>query len=356
MMFGATQHLTESERTMNEISVVGVDLGKSVIHVHGADARGKPLFQRAMRRNGFERFMAKLAPCTVGMEACSGAHHWARVLRRHGHEVRLLPARYARAYVKTNKNDWRDAEALVEAMSRPTMRYVPEKDIEAQAWQMVHRVRSRLVRQRSAVANQARGFLAEFGVVFAPGLGTLRRRLPQVVEEAANELPGRARGLLWGLYEELRALDERVAALDEELEAHGREEPLCQRLREVPGIGVVTASALVAAVGDARQFASGRDLAAWLGLVPKQYSTGGRTVLGGISKRGDRYVRTLLIHGARAALARVNERSDPRLRWAEALRARRGHNIAVVALANKLARAAWVVLSREERYRAAAAG
>ncbi len=340
---------------MSEISVVGVDLGKNVIHVHGADERGKPLFQKALRRNRFEQFMANVGPCTVGMEACSGSHHWARVMRSHGHEVRLLSPRYARAYVKTNKNDWRDAEAIVEAMSRPTMRYVREKPVEAQAWQMVHRVRRRIVKQRSALASQARGFLMEFGVFIARGIGVLRRRLPEVLEDGANELPGRARRVLHELYEELCALDERVAALDVELEEHGREDPLCQRLREVPGIGVVTASALVAAVGDARQFSSGRDLAAWLGLVPRQHSTGGRTVLGGISKRGDRYLRTLLVHGARAALARVNENSDPRLRWAAALRARRGHNVAVVALANKLARAAWAVLSRQEPYRGAMA-
>jgi len=337
---------------MKNSSVVGIDLGKNVIHVHGADSNGKPLFQKALKRNRFERFMANLGPCTVGMESCSGAQHWARVLTRQGHEVRLLPARYVRAYVKTNKNDWRDAEAIVEAMSRPTMRYAAQKSAEAQSVQMLHRVRNRVVKQRSALANQLRGFLAEFGIVVAIGLSSLRRRVPEVVEDAENELPARARSLFWGLYEELRGLDARIDELDMQLEAHCKSDPLCQKLRAIPGIGVVNASALVATVGDGRQFASGRDLAAWLGLVPRQHSTGGRIQLGGISKRGDRYVRTLLIHGARAALARAASSTDPRVRWADQLRRRRGHNIAVVALANKMARLAWVVLSRDEDYRA----
>lgn len=340
---------------MAELSVVGVDLGKNMMHVHGADARGKPLFRKALRRRQFERFMAQLAPCVVGLEACAGAHHWARVLRGHGHQPRLLSARYVRAYVKTNKNDWRDAEAIVEAMSRPTMRYVHEKTPEQQSMQMVHRVRQRVVGERTALANQLRGFLSEFGVVVAVGLASLRRRLPEVLEDADNEIPASARALFARLYEELVELDSRVRELDESLERHGDGDPLCRLARSVPGIGVVASSAIVACVGDARQFDRGRALSAWLGLVPRQHSTGGRARLGHITKRGDRYLRTLLVHGARAVLGRGRE-DEPLVRWARALRARRGHNIAVVALANKLARILWAVLSRREPYRAALSG
>lgn len=337
---------------MSKITRMGIDLGKNTFHLCAMDRRGRVVMTKQFRRRGLERFLDGHEPCLVGMEACGGAHHWARRLRALGYDARLMSAQFVKAYVKSNKNDWRDAEAICEAVGRPTMRFVPVKTVEQQSVQHLHRARSLAVGQRTALANQMRGFLFEYGLVVRQGLGALRRRVPELVEEAGNGLPLSMRELLTREREELVRLDERVKEFDAQLDALAREDERCRRLQTIPGIGPKVASALVAAAGDGREFASGREFAAWLGLTPRQRSTGGRTVLGGISKRGDRYLRSLLIHGARAALRAAAKREDRRSRWAVSVHARRGANIAAVALANKNARTAWALLVREHHYRA----
>ena len=338
-----------------KITRVGIDLGKSAFHVHAVDRRGQVVVERRLTRRALSRFMAELEPCVVGLEACGGAHYWARELRGMGHDTRVMSAQFVRPYVKSNKNDFRDAEAICEAVSRPSMRFVPVKSVEQQDLQHLHRVRAQAVAQRTALANQVRGFLLEYGIVVAKGLGHLRRRLPEVLEDADNALSGMMREMLWELGEELRHLDERVGRFDTRVRELSRATPACQRLERIPGVGPVVATALVAAVGDGSAFGNGRELAAWVGMVPRQRSTGGRTVLLGISKRGDRYLRSLLIHGARAALRGASRRTDRRSQWALAVQRRRGTNVATVALANKTLRTAWAVLTREADYEAKAA-
>ena len=335
---------------MNKITRMGIDLGKNQFHVCAMDRTGRVVVHKEFTRRGLEKFVRAHEPCLVGMEACGGAHHWARMLRSMGYDARLMSAQFVKAYVKSNKNDWRDAEAICEAVGRPTMRYVPVKTVEQQSIQHLHRARSRAVGERTALANQIRGFLFEYGLVVRQGVWALLRRVPELVEDADNGLPMAMRELLTREREELVHLDERVKEFDAQLDALAREDERCRRLQTIPGIGPKVASALVAAAGDAREFGSAREFAAWLGLTPRQRSTGGRTILGGISKRGDRYLRSVLIHGARAALRAAANREDRRSRWAVSVQGRRGANIAAVALANKNARTAWAVLRRELDY------
>ena len=335
---------------MSKITRMGIDLGKNTFHVCAMDRAGHVVLEKRFTRRGLEKFARAHEPCVVGMEACGGAHHWARTLRGLGYDARLMSAQFVKAYVKSNKNDWRDAEAICEAVGRPTMRYVPVKTVQQQSMQHLHRARSLAVRQRTALANQMRGFLFEYGLVVRQGIRALRRRVPELVEDAENGLALSMRELLVRECEELVHLDERVKEFDAQLDALAREDQRCRRLQTIPGIGPKVASALVAAAGDAKEFGTGREFAAWLGLTPRQRSTGGRTVLGGISKRGDRYLRSLLIHGARAALRAAAKREDRRSRWAVSVHARRGANIAAVALANKNARTAWALLRREHDY------
>ena len=340
---------------METISALGIDLGKSVFQVHGVDAVGRTVIERRFTRQGLRVWLLRLKPCLIGMETCSGAHHWGRWLHKQGHEVRLMNPKYVKAYVKTNKNDARDAQAICEAVTRPSMRFVPIKAIEQQEVLMLHRVRSRLVADRTALANQVRGFLLEFGIVVNQGIRVLRRRLPEILEDAQNELGDEGRMLLAELREELVALDTRVAELDERVERQSQSDECCRRLQDVPGIGPLTASALVSTIGDPHHFSSGRHLAAWLGLVPRQDGTGGKIRLFGISKRGDRYLRTLLIHGARAALRTAGRRQDLHARWALRVEERRGRNVAIVALANKMARIVWALWAKQQPYAVACA-
>jgi transposase len=288
------------------------------------------------------------------MEACSSAHYWARELSKLGHDVRLMAPQFVKPYVKSGKNDANDAEAICEAVGRPNMRFVGIKAIEQQVIQVEHRIRARLVKSRTALSNEIRGFLAEFGIVVAVSIGKLRKALPELLEDGENGLPGDFRVLLARLGEELRTLDDSIAAYDARIARTAREDERIKRLLEVEGIGPIVAGALVAAVGDGTQFNKGRDMAAWLGLTPKQHSSGGKTRLGRISKRGDKYIRMQLIHGARAALYATKNKEDGRSRWVKNLAARRNKNIATVALANKNARIAWSILSRGETYRKAA--
>ena len=329
------------------ITQVGVDLGKSGFHIHAVDRRGKVVVEKRVTRRSLARFMRELEPCLVGLEACGGAHHWARTFRAMGHDARLMSPQFVKAYVKSNKNDFRDAEAICEAVSRPTMRFVPVKSVEQQDLQNLHRIRSQAVANRTALANQVRGILLEYGIVVAKGIAHLRRRLPDVLEDADNGLGGSMRELLAELGEELRRLDERVGQFDARVREVSRASAACRRLERIPGIGPLGSTALVAAVGNGSEFKNGRELAAWAGVVPRQRSIGGRSVLLGISKRGDRYLRSLFIHGARAALRCAARREDRRSQWAVDVQRRRGTNIATVALANKNLRTAWVLLRQD---------
>jgi transposase len=336
------------------ITRIGIDLAKQVFQIHGVDSVGKVVIKKQLKRHQMLAYFAKLTPVLIGMEACGGAHYWARELTKLGHEVKLMAPQFVKPYVKSGKNDANDAEAICEAVSRPNMRFVTTKSMEQQVMQAEHRIRARLVKARTALSNEIRGLLAEFGIVIAPTIAALRRAIPEILEEAENGLLLPFRRLLAQLGEELRMHDDHLRIYDQCLAAHAKADPRIKRLLAVEGIGPVVASALVATVGDATQFNKGRDMAAWLGLTPKQHSSGGKSCLGHISKRGDRYVRTLLIHGARSALKAAEKKADGRSRWVTSLAQRRNKNIATVALANKNARIAWAILSKVETYRMAA--
>jgi transposase len=333
-----------------QITTVGLDLAKNVFQVHGASAHGKAMLRKKLRRDQLMPFFANLPPCLIGMEACGGAHHWARKLQQFGHTVKLMAPQFVKPYVKSNKNDAADAEAICEAVSRPTMRFVPVKNVEQQAVLALHRVRQGFVKARTAQANQIRGLLAEFGLVIPQGINHLADRVPQLIEDASNELPGSFRQLIQRLMEHLRVLDQQVDDLDVQIKAWHRANEASQRLEQVPGIGPLTASALAATAGDAKNFDNGRQFAAWLGLVPKQHSSGGKATLLGMSKRGDAYLRTLLIHGARAVIYRAMQKNDPDS-WLVKLIARRNVNVAAVALANKTARIVWALLAHQREFR-----
>lgn len=334
-----------------EIRFVGIDLAKRSFHLYGADARGERVLSKKLTRARLPGFIAQLPACTIGMEACGSAHHWARTFRAYGHEVRLIAPQFVKPFVKSNKNDAADAEAICEAVQRPNMRFVAVKRIDQQDIQALHRMRSLVVGQRTALVNQTRGLLLEFGIEVAQGRAALQRRLPEIVEDAENGLSERFRGELHQLYEELRHLNERVAHYDTQIEQIAQDNLQAQALMQLPGVGAKGATALLAAVGeDPGLLKNGRGLAAWLGLVPRQHSTGGKDRLLGISKRGDVYLRQLLIHGARSVLRFAERKDDPLSRWATALKARRHPNVAAVALANKLARIAYAILTSGEAY------
>ena len=285
-----------------KVTTIGIDLAKEVFQVHGVDEHGKAVLKKCLKRAQMSAFFANLPPCLIGMEACGSAHHWARKLQAHGHTVRLMPPQFVKPYVKTNKNDAADAEAICEAVARPNMRFVPIKDTEQQGILAVHRARQGFVRARTAQGNQIRGLLAEYGIVIPQGIHNIAKRLPGILEDADNGLPGIFRQLVQTLGEHLNQLDQQVDELGEVILAWYKENEDSRKLAEIPGIGPITATALVATIGDAKGFANGRQMAAWMGLVPRQHSSGGKQVLLGISKRGDVYLRTLMIHGARAVV------------------------------------------------------
>ena len=334
-------------------TTIGLDIAKNCFQVHGVDAHGKTTLQRQLRRAEVLTFFANLPACLIGIEACGSAHHWARKLGGLGHQVKLMPAQFVKAYVKANKNDARDAEAICEAVARPNMRFVAVKTVAQQELLMLHRVRQRLVMERTAKANQLRGLLGEFGIVVPQGLHRLRRVMPEILADAENGLSCRLRERFSHLFSHLRELDASISEWERQIVAWHRESPLSQRLDKIPGIGPLGASALVASIGDIRTFKSGRQLAAWLGLVPRQDSSGGKTRLLGISKRGDRYLRTLLILGARSVLRQMQRHPARAAQsWLERLTARSHPHIAAVALANKSARIAWALLAHEREYQA----
>jgi transposase len=335
-------------------TTLGIDLAKQVFQLHGVDAHGHVVMQKRVSRSKLRDTIAQLPACVIGMEACGSAQYWARELQQLGHTVKLISPQFVKPYVKGNKNDSRDAEAICEAVSRPHMRFVPLKTVESQDIQAIHRMRSRLIKERTALVNQIRGLLAERGIVIAQGITRLRKQLSVIVEDLENELTPLSREVMRELYEELVALDERVTRADALVQRVFTQSAPCQKLAQIEGVGPVVATALVAAVGNAQEFANGRHLAAWLGLVPRQCSTGGKERLLGMSKRGDRYLRTLLIHGARATVHWARRKTDARSRWIRSVEQRRGKNIAAVAIANKNARIAWVLLTRDAEYRKAA--
>ncbi|MGJ9420783.1 IS110 family transposase [Massilia sp. CMS3.1] len=333
-----------------KITTIGIDLAKNVFQIHGVDAHGKAVLKKQIKRDEMAVFFANLAPCLIGMEACGGAHYWARKLQSHGHTVKLMAPQFVKPYVKTNKHDAADAEAICEAVTRPTMRFVPVKHVEQQSVLALHRARQGMVRARTAQANQIRGLLAEFGLVVPQGITHLYQRVPLLLEQAKDELPGLFRQLIQRLLAHLKVLDRQVDEMELEIQMWQRSNPLSRKLEKIPGIGPLTASAMVASVGDAKSFHNGRQLAAWLGLVPKQHSSGGRPTLLGMSKRGDCYLRTLLIHGARAVIYAL-KRKPPTTGWLANLLARRDKNIVAVALANKNARIIWALLAQDREFR-----
>jgi transposase len=334
-----------------KIATIGIDLGKSTFHLVGFDAGGRIVARKRCSRGQLIRFMVTLPPCHVGMEACSGAHLLGRQLLEQGHDVHLMPPQYVRPFVKSNKNDFIDAEAIAEAVQRPTMRFVPLKTPEQLDLQAFHRVRERLVTRRTALINQLRAFLFERGLVLRQGRTHLARVLPGVLNEPTPALSERMHTLLDALWAEWKALDAEISRTTREIETLAAYDPTCQRLTGIPGIGPVIATALVAAIGTGAAFTKGRDFAAWLGLVPQQHSTGGKPRLLGISKRGNSYLRRLFVQGARSILLHTDPARHAFGPWLTALRTRVHHNVAVIALANKLARIAWAVLVKQQPYR-----
>ncbi|WP_413791001.1 MULTISPECIES: IS110 family transposase [unclassified Pseudomonas] len=333
-----------------KIMTVGIDLAKNVFQVHGVNEHGKPVLRKQLKRDQVATFFAIMPQCLIGMEACGSAHHWARKLRSLGHDVRLMAPQFVKPYVKTNKNDVADAEVICEAVGRPNMRFVPIKDIEQQAVLSLHRVRQGFVKARTAQANQIRGLLAEFGLVIPQGIAHVAKRVPEFIEDERNELPGSFRLLVQRLLEQLKGFDHQVHEIENQIITWHRANENSRKLAKMPGIGPITASAMVASLGDAKSFKNGRQVSAWLGLVPKQNSTGGKTVLLGMSKRGDSYLRTLLIQGARSMIyaAQRKEISDS---WLGRLLKRRNANVAAVALANKNARIIWALLAGDREFR-----
>jgi transposase len=334
-----------------KITAIGIDLAKNLFQVHGVDERGKAVLRTQLKRKDVASFFANLEPCLIGMEACGSAHYWARKLSEGGHTVRLMAPQFVKPYVKTNKSDRNDAEAICEAVTRPNMRFVPVKTAEMQAVLALHRARQGLVKARTAQANQIRGLLAEFGVVIPKGICHIAKRLPEILEDGENALPGMMRQLLQRLGEQLKTLGQQVAEMEQQIKLWHRDNEQSRKLEDLAGIGPITASAFVATVGDAKSFKNARQVPAWLGIVPRHEGTGGKLRPGRISKRGDAYLRMLLIHGARAVIAQLERKPHATDGWLNKLIARRNKNIAAVALAAKNARTAWALLAHERRYR-----
>lgn len=333
------------------VATIGIDIGKNSFHLIGLDERGAIVLRTKLSRRQVEVRLANIPPCLIGMEACVGAHHLSRRLTALGHEAKLMPAKYVRPYSKGQKNDYRDAEAIAEAVLRPTMKFVATKTPEQLDLQAMHRIRSRLVRQRTAVTNQIRAFLLERGIAVRQGLRFLRAELPGILATRDDVLSPQMMHLIEDLAGDWRRLDERIARLSGEIEHMAKSDEHCARVMSVPGIGPIISSAMVAAIGTGDMFTKGRDFAAWLGLVPKQMSTGDRTILGKISKRGNRYLRTLFVQAAWVVLVKPKSWERYGLKpWIEAARKRLHHNVLAVALANKLARIAWAVLARERNF------
>src|SRR6478609_3258551 len=336
---------------MQTITTIGLDIAKTVFQVHGVDAGGQVIVRRQLKRRYVVPFFQKLSPCLVGIEACASAHHWSRELQALGHTVRLMPPAYVKPYVKRQKNDTTDAEAICEAVSRPNMRFVPTKSPEQQSCLMLHRARHLFIRQQTAVINSIRAYLAEFGIVAPVGRRGVEQLLAIVGDTADHRLPEVARACLAALGSQLRALKAQILEFDRRIIAWHRSNAMSKRLDAIPGVGPALATALVVSVADANAFRSGRDFSAWVGLVPKQNSSGGKDRLGSISKQGDRYLRSLFTAGALAVIRYAKIHGARHRPWLTALLARRPTKVAAIALANKLARMAWAMMVKNERYK-----
>lgn len=336
------------------IKALGIDIAKNIFELHGVDLNGKTVLKKRLSRDQLPAFIAQLPACLIGIEACGGSHYWGRKFKAMGHDVRLMNPQFVKPYVKSNKNDSQDAEAICEAVQRPSMRFVGIKNVEQQDILAIHRVRERLVRERTAIINQTRGLLMEYGIVVAKSTAQIRNRLSDIIDDTANKLTPLGRELFRDLQIQFYAIDEKVSEYDKKIERLCRENETCKRLTQVQGVGAITATALVATIGDANVFKNGREMSAFIGLVPKQHSSGGKQVLLGISKRGDRYLRCLLVHGARAVMSKRNHSPTKKGLWLKGLEERRGRNRTTIALANKNARVLWAMMTRGEDYKAIA--
>jgi len=335
-----------------KLSRVGIDLAKNVYQLHGVDRSGKTVWKRRLKRHQWLKVLLdKTEPgCVIGMEACASAHHWGRELQSRGYTVKLIPPQFVKPYIKSNKNDAKDAEAICEAMSRPNMRFVTVKNVEQQDIQATHRIRAELITQRTAKANQIRGLVAEYGLVAPKHMSSLRAAIPCWLEDAENGLTADFRSLLHGVWNDLLGLDDRVCEMDKLIKRLAENHEECVRLQQLRGVGPMISTAMIATVGDARQYHKSRQMAAAIGITPKQHSSGDRDRLLGISKRGDVYLRTLMIHGARSVVANAKHKDDRLSRWVTAIATKRHPNVAAVALANKTARMAWAMLRNETDY------
>jgi transposase len=333
------------------VTTIGIDLAMNTFSLHGVDSRANVVFRKTLSHTKLLPFLGALPPCLIGMETCSGAHYWGRELMKLGHRVGIMATRFVAPYRKGGKNDGNDAEAICEAVGRPDMRFVPVKSADQQAILGLHRIRQGLIKERTALINQLRGLLSEFGLIMSKGRYSAQHQIPEILEDAENGLPMLARKLLHDTYQHLLVLNEEILAYDRELNHLVRDSEPAERLMGVPGVSAITASALLASVGDPKQFKNGRQFAAWLGLTPRQHTTGGKIRLGRITKKGDVYLRTLLIHGTRAVLSTVKDKDDKLSCWTKALIERRGYKRAAVALAAKNARILWAIMVRGETYR-----
>jgi transposase len=336
---------------MMNVIALGIDIAKNVFQLHGINANGQVVLQKKLSREKLLKFIAQMPTCKIGMESCGGSNYWAKQFQALGHEVKLISPQFVKPYVKSNKNDMRDAEAICEALTRPNMRFVSIKTLEQQDIQAIHRVRSRVIKERTALVNQIRGLLAEYGIVVAQGVSHVRKGLPIIVEDLENKLTQVSKKLFNNLLCELRDKDTKVKEYDNEIKQICQRFDTCKRIMKIEGVGALTATAVVATIGDATIFKNGREMAAFIGLVPRQYSSGGKEKLLGISKRGDRYLRCLLIHGARAAVTRSKNLPDKKATWLKSVEERRGRNRATVALANKNARIMWAMMVNKSEYK-----
>jgi transposase len=337
-----------------KVHVLGIDLAKNVFQLHGVDRKGRPVLVRRVRREQLLKVMGELEPCVIGIEASTGAFYWQRQFEKLGHAVKIMAPQYVKPFVRRQKNDSNDAEAICTAVQQPNMRFVPKKTLEQQDIQALHRARQRLVNHRTAIISQMRGLLLDRGIAIAVAATRARRLIPKILATANDELTEMMRQTVASLYAFMLQIDERIKTFDRKIEAIFKASAVCQRIAKIRGVGPKTSTAMIAAIGDGSDFKNGRHLAAWLGLVPRQHSSGERHLMMGISKRGNQHLRTLLIHGARAVVRTAVRKTDARSTWVNELRERRGYNRATVAVANKNARVIWAVLISGEAYRAAA--
>ena len=335
------------------IKTIGIDLAKNVFEICGLDGSGEIQLRRRVRRETLLRVVGEIPACVIGIEACTGAYFWQRQFEAFGHEVRIIAPQHVKPFGRRQKNDRNDAEAIAIAITQPRMRFVPKKSVTQQDIQSLHRARRRMVNHRTALVSQMRGILLDRGIAFGQSITRARRMIPKIINDGSNDLTDLCREILSSLMDLMREIDKRVREFDQRIDQVFRSTEACQRVGRIRGVGPKTATAVIAAVGDGKDFDNGRHMAAWLGLVPRQHSSGDRTILMGISKRGDQHLRTLLVHGARAVVRTAAGKSDQFSQWVNALRERRGMNRAIVAVANKNARIIWALLAKNEEYRPA---